>query len=87
LDDAGAGYPDQKGTLSRAEVTDAAMRVRAECVMVNKGPRMLKSSRKQTKSLAMAAALRDTGLLGGVFQKHYVTLFFFALDRDLRAIG
>jgi pyruvate kinase len=28
----------KKGQLSRAEITDAAMAVRAECVMLNKGP-------------------------------------------------
>lgn len=28
----------KKGTPSRAEVTDAAMGERAECVMLNKGP-------------------------------------------------
>ena len=28
----------QKGIPSRAEVSDAAMSVRAECVMLNKGP-------------------------------------------------
>lgn len=28
----------KKGTRSRAEFTDAAMAVRAECVMLNKGP-------------------------------------------------
>jgi len=28
----------RQGTPSRAEVTDAAMAVRAECVMLNKGP-------------------------------------------------
>jgi len=28
----------KKGTLSRSEMTDAAMAVRAECVMLNKGP-------------------------------------------------
>jgi pyruvate kinase len=28
----------KKGAPSRAEVTDAAMSVRAECVMLNKGP-------------------------------------------------
>ena len=28
----------KKGTPSRAEITDAAMAERAECVMLNKGP-------------------------------------------------
>ncbi|HXH66036.1 MAG TPA: pyruvate kinase [Candidatus Limnocylindrales bacterium] len=77
----------KKGTPSRAEVTDAAMSARAECVMLNKGPHIvesvrflagihermkfhqekkmamlrklsiseLKPSRKQAKSVAMAA--------------------------------
>jgi pyruvate kinase len=31
----------KKGTPSRAEVTDAAMSMRAECVMLNKGPHIL----------------------------------------------
>lgn len=31
----------QKGVPSRAEVTDAAMSERAECVMLNKGPHVL----------------------------------------------
>jgi pyruvate kinase len=31
----------KKGTPSRAEITDAAMAVRAECVMLNKGPYIL----------------------------------------------
>ncbi len=33
----------KKGTPSRAEITDAAMAVRAECVMLNKGPCILKA--------------------------------------------
>jgi pyruvate kinase len=28
----------KQGTVSRPEITDAAMSVRAECVMLNKGP-------------------------------------------------
>jgi pyruvate kinase len=35
----------KKGTPSRAEVTDAAMSVRAECVMLNKGPFILDAVR------------------------------------------
>ena len=31
----------QKGIPSRAEITDAAMGARAECVMLNKGPHIL----------------------------------------------
>jgi pyruvate kinase len=31
----------RKGTPSRAEITDAAMSHRAECVMLNKGPYIL----------------------------------------------
>jgi pyruvate kinase len=33
----------QKGVPSRAEVTDAAMSERAECVMLNKGPHILEA--------------------------------------------
>jgi pyruvate kinase len=33
----------QKGIATRAEVTDAAMSVRAECVMLNKGPRIVEA--------------------------------------------
>jgi pyruvate kinase len=33
----------KKGTPSRAEVTDAAMSARAECVMLNKGPHIVES--------------------------------------------
>ena len=35
----------QKGTPSRAEVTDAAMSGRAECVMLNKGPHIVEAAR------------------------------------------
>ncbi len=35
----------QTGTPSRAEITDAAMSVRAECVMLNKGPHVLAAVR------------------------------------------
>lgn len=35
----------QKGVPSRAEITDAAMAERAECVMLNKGPYILKAMR------------------------------------------
>lgn len=35
----------KKGTPSRAEVTDAAMSMRAECVMLNKGPHIRKGIR------------------------------------------
>jgi pyruvate kinase len=33
------------GTPSRAEITDAAMSQRAECVMLNKGPHVLQAIR------------------------------------------
>ena len=33
----------KKGQPSRAEITDAAMSMRAECVMLNKGPRILEA--------------------------------------------
>ena len=35
----------QKGLPSRAEITDAAMGVRAECVMLNKGPHIIEAVR------------------------------------------
>ncbi|SDS23224.1 pyruvate kinase [Halopseudomonas xinjiangensis] len=35
----------KKGSPSRAEITDAAMGVRAECVMLNKGPHILQAIR------------------------------------------
>lgn len=35
----------KKGTPSRAEITDAAMGVRAECVMLNKGPHIVEAIR------------------------------------------
>ncbi len=35
----------KEGTPSRAEITDAAMGVRAECVMLNKGPHILEAVR------------------------------------------
>jgi hypothetical protein len=38
LGNASAGALSQKGAPSRAEITDAAMAERAECVMLNKGP-------------------------------------------------
>ena len=39
----------KRGLASRAEVTDAAMSGRAECVMLNKGPRILVASRFSTR--------------------------------------
>jgi pyruvate kinase len=33
----------KQGRASRAEITDAAMGVRAECVMLNKGPHILRA--------------------------------------------
>ena len=33
----------KKGTASRAEITDAAMAIRAECVMLNKGPHIVEA--------------------------------------------
>ena len=35
----------KQGAPSRAEVTDAAMANRAECVMLNKGPHMIETVR------------------------------------------
>ncbi len=59
----------QKGVPSRAEVTDAAMSERAECVMLNKGPHVLdavtlldqllhKMEKHQWKKVPMLRALR-----------------------------
>jgi pyruvate kinase len=62
----------KKGAPSRAEVTDAAMSARAECVMLNKGPhadlavrflddvlrRMARHQHKKTASLARLAVSR-----------------------------
>jgi pyruvate kinase len=63
----------QTGRPSRAEVTDAAMSVRAECVMLNKGPHILEAietldsilSRMgdhQRKKRSMLRRLRSWGL-------------------------
>jgi pyruvate kinase len=59
----------KEGMPSRAEITDAAMGHRAECVMLNKGPHMLSAVRvlddilrrmqaHQTKKRAMLRELR-----------------------------
>lgn len=64
------------GTPSRAEITDAAMGHRAECVMLNKGPHMLSAVRAlddilrrmrahQTKKQSMLRQLRLAGALTG----------------------
>jgi len=45
LGDAGSGKAFGAGLPTRAEVTDAAMSVRAECVMLNKGPEMVAAVR------------------------------------------
>lgn len=60
------------GTPSRSEVTDAAMGVRAECVMLNKGPYIVETTRflggilermqeHQTKKRSMLRRLRVAG--------------------------
>ena len=41
LGDSGAGVAGEDGIPTRAELTDAAMGERAECVMLNKGPHIL----------------------------------------------
>ena len=64
------------GVPSRAEVTDAAMSGRAECVMLNKGPRIVETvaflsdvlarmSTHQAKKTAMMRALSVSGMDGG----------------------
>jgi len=58
------------GMPSRAEVTDAAMGVRAECVMLNKGPHVLSAvrvlddilRRMQPHQLKKRAMLRELRL-------------------------
>jgi pyruvate kinase len=41
----------KRGQPSRAEITDAAMGVRAECVMLNKGPHVVAAVRALTDIL------------------------------------
>ena len=64
------------GVPSRAEVTDAAMSGRAECVMLNKGPRIVETvaflsdvlvrmSSHQAKKTPMMRALSVSGMDGG----------------------
>ncbi len=66
----------QKGMPSRAEVTDAAMAERAECVMLNKGPHILEAvtlldtllhrmEKHQWKRVPMLRALRAWQHAGG----------------------
>jgi pyruvate kinase len=43
--DAGARDLAKQGLPSRAEITDAAMGERAECVMLNKGPNIVRAVR------------------------------------------
>ena len=43
LGDAGSGNAGPGGIPTRAEITDAAMGQRAECIMLNKGPYILKA--------------------------------------------
>jgi pyruvate kinase len=63
----------KKGLPSRAEVTDAAMGGRAECVMLNKGPHMLhtveflgdilmRMEQHQVKKLSMFRRLRVSAI-------------------------
>lgn len=65
----------KEGLPSRAEITDAAMGHRAECVMLNKGPHMLAAVRvlddilrrmqsHQTKKRAMLRELRLAHAVG-----------------------
>jgi pyruvate kinase len=62
----------KKGTPSRAEITDAAMAVRAECVMLNKGPHIINAvsilddvltrmQEHQSKKTPQLRALRSWG--------------------------
>ena len=64
------------GLPSRAEITDAAMGVRAECVMLNKGPHILEALRTlgdilsrmqshQSKKRPLLRALKAWSGLGG----------------------
>ena len=64
----------KKGMPSRAEVTDAAMSGRAECVMLNKGPHIIEAVRflcdvlermqgHQEKKRAMLRKLRVSRVL------------------------
>lgn len=48
----------KKGLPSRAEVTDAAMSARAECVMLNKGPRLVTAVRFLDGVLSRMQALQ-----------------------------
>jgi len=43
----------KKGIASRAEVTDAAMSVRTECIMLNKGPYIVKALRTLNAILSL----------------------------------
>lgn len=60
----------KKGTPSRAEITDAAMGHRAECVMLNKGPYILNAvrtlddilSRMQAHQIKKSSMLRELRL-------------------------
>jgi pyruvate kinase len=66
----------KSGRPSRAEITDAAMGVRAECVMLNKGPHVLEAIRvldgilrrmqaHQSKKRPLMRALRSFRTPGG----------------------
>jgi len=52
----------RRGMPSRAEVSDAALSVRAECVMLNKGPYIVETVRFLDDILARMAAHRAKGL-------------------------
>ncbi len=62
----------QKGQLSRAEITDAAMAERAECVMLNKGPFVIDAvkvlddvlRRMQTHQVKKSSLLRPLTIAG-----------------------
>jgi pyruvate kinase len=62
----------KKGLPSRAEITDAAMSVRAECVMLNKGPyinRVVETldhilTRMQEHQVKKGSTLRNLTLAG-----------------------
>lgn len=74
----------KEGTPSRAEITDAAMGHRAECVMLNKGPHinealhvlddiLRRMDSHQSKKRAMLRALKVAGDFDGVHDEHHDT--------------
>jgi pyruvate kinase len=72
----------KKGFPSRAEITDAAMSERAECVMLNKGPHICTAvavlddilQRMQTHVTKKRATFRSLGLVNRFFSKDSIEL-------------